>query len=154
MFATKDLSQFQALGVAGILVQSALLVGAVLFMATRWRLPLGSLTIMLTLNALLMSVLQDTYPLILVGGISGVVADFLLWRLKPSATRATELRIFAIAVPAVFYAVYFAVLALTNGLGWPVELWGGSIFLAGAFGLFLTFLISPCGGAQRIALAS
>lgn len=163
VFATNDVSELgtfgdvyvenQELGVAGILVHSALLMGATLFMALRWKLPIGSLTIMLTLNAALMSVLEDTYPLIIVGAISGVAADLLLWRLRPSAMRVTELRIFAIAVPAVFYMVYFAALAHTDGIGWPVELWTGSIVLAGAVGLFLTFLISPAESSQRIAHA-
>ena len=98
---------------------------------------------MLTLNTALMSVLQDTYSLIIVGAVSGMAADLLLWSLRPSAMRVTELRIFATAVPAAFYTVYFAVLALTDDIGWPVELWAGSIVLAGAVGLFLTFLISP-----------
>ena len=115
---------------------------------------MGSLTIMFTLNAALMSVLQDTYALILVVAISGVAADLLLWRLGPSTTHVAGLRIFAIAVPAVFYAVYFVGLAFTEGIGWPVELWAGSILLAGAVGLFLTFLISPAGASQRIAPAS
>ncbi len=163
VFATNDVPELgtfgdvdvdnQELGVAGILVHSALLMGATLFMALRWKLPIGSLTIMLTLNAALMSVLEDTYLLIIVGAISGVAADLLLWRLRPSAMRVTELRIFAIAVPAVFYMVYFAALAYTDGIGWPVELWTGSIVLAGAVGLFLTFLISPAESSQRIAHA-
>ena len=50
---------------------------------------------------------------------AGVAADLLLWRLRPSAIRVTELRIFAIAVPAVFYMVYFAALAHTDGIGCP-----------------------------------
>ena len=52
-------------------------------------------------------------------------------------------------VPAVFYAVYFAVPA-TDGIGWPVELWTGSIVLAAVVGLFLTLLVSRGRGTPRI----
>ncbi len=162
VLATKDVSEVgtfgkvyelsQQLGVAGVLVQSALQVGAVLFMVLRWKLPIGSLTIMLTLNTALMTVLQDTYVLIIVGASSGVAADLLLWSLRPSATRLTELRIFAITVPAIFYMVYFAVLEHTDGIGWPVDLWTGSIVLAGVVVLFLTFLIQPTEAVERLPI--
>jgi hypothetical protein len=38
---------------------------------------------------------------------------------------------------------YFVVMMLTQGIGWSVHLWTGSIVLAGVTGLLLSYLIIP-----------
>jgi hypothetical protein len=57
--------------------------------------------------------------------------------------RSGALRLFAFAVPVSYYAFYFAALKVTQGLGWSVHLWTGSIVLAGVIGLLLSYLIIP-----------
>jgi hypothetical protein len=52
-------------------------------------------------------------------------------------------RLFAFAVPAVFYGFYFLTLALAGLLYWSVPLWAGSIVLAGIVGLLLAYLVVP-----------
>jgi Tol biopolymer transport system component len=54
-----DLSLSQALGITSILLQVVLLMALVLLLLRRWALPFGSLTLIFTLNAALMSVLGD-----------------------------------------------------------------------------------------------
>jgi hypothetical protein len=133
----------QSLGIVSILLQTGLLMGLVLLTAMRWFLPFGSLLLMFTLNALLMSFMQDHYRFIPAVAFAGLGADLLIRWLKPSRERAGALRLFAFAVPVLYFVCYFAVLMLTQGIDWSIHLWTGSIVLAGVVGLLLSYLIIP-----------
>jgi hypothetical protein len=133
----------QSLGIISILLQTGLLMGLVLLAVLRWVLPIGSLTLVFTLNAVLMSFMHDQYRFIPAVALAGLAADLLLRWLRPSVVRSGPLRLFAFATPAIYYALYFVVLIMTQGLGWSVHLWTGSIVLAGVVGLLLSYLIIP-----------
>lgn len=151
----------EAMGVLSIMLQAGLLMGLVLLIIRRRVLPMGSLTIMFTLNAILMSFMQDRYLFIVVAGVAGLAADMLLKKMKPSP-RAGEVRLFAFAVPTMYYLLYF--LALQHlaglggipkpvsilpapppqgGLGWSFDLWVGTVLVAGAVGWLLSYLVMP-----------
>ncbi len=133
----------QALGVSSILLQSAILVGVVLPAVRRWELPIGTFTIIFAINGLAMASQEDTYYLVPAAILAGVVADALRWRLRPSSESVWGFRGFAIASAGVFFALYFATLAVTDGLGWPVELWAGSIVLSGVIGWLMSYISVP-----------
>jgi len=133
-------------GAAAVLLQAAILMGVILLALRRWRLPVGTLTLVLTLNIALMSVFgQDNqYQLIPLALLSGVIIDALLWSLKPSVNRLAALRIFAFAVPVVFYLDYFVPIMIQNqGIQWSIHLWLGSTVMAGIVGLTLSYLLLP-----------
>ncbi|HZG66246.1 MAG TPA: hypothetical protein VEZ12_05855, partial [Herpetosiphonaceae bacterium] len=109
----------------------------------RWELQLGSLTIVFTLNAVLISVLEDRFEVIPGAFAAGLLADLLRGWLRPSYRRSFAFRLYAFAVPVVLYACYFAVLAWTTGIAWTLHLWFGSIFLAGGVGWLLSYLALP-----------
>ena len=71
------------------------------------------------------------------------MADLLIGWLKPTMERPKALRSFAGAVPMIYYVLYYVVLMVTQGLGWSVHLWTGSIVLSGVLGLSLSYLIIP-----------
>jgi hypothetical protein len=133
----------QALGIASILLQTAVLMGPVLLTAMRWRLPYGSLALVFGLNALLMSFMHDQYRFIPAAMAAGFAADALRHWLKPSALRPGALRWFAGGGAAIFYGLYFVTLLVTSGIVWSVHLWGGSIVLAGVVGWLLSYLMVP-----------
>jgi hypothetical protein len=133
----------QSLGIVGFLLQTAILMGLLLLTMRRWRLPLGSLTLVFGLNAALMSFMHDQYRFIPAAAVAGLVADLLIDRLKPTMERPGALRLFACAVPVTYYVFYYAVLMVTQGLGWSVHLWTGSIVLTGVVGLLLSYLLIP-----------
>ncbi len=133
----------QALELVGILLQSALMMGIVLLAVWRWMLPFGSLTLILTLNAALMSILELRYSVIGIGLLAGLGGDLLIRWLEPSSHRPLRLRLFAGALPALYYALYFLGLALTTGLWWPIDLWAGAIVMAGIVGWLLSYLLLP-----------
>jgi hypothetical protein len=133
----------QALGIAGILFQSSLLMGCILLLVQRWRPPFGGLTLLCGLNMALMTVFRDEYRLLPIGILTGLAADGLIRQLRPGRDRRRELRAFAFAVPLVCYGLYFATLALSEGIGWSVHLWMGSWLLAGMSGLLVSLLVVP-----------
>ncbi len=133
----------QSIGVASILVQSGLMMGSLLLTVRRWALPFGSLTLVFTVYALLAVSAHEDYQLVPFAALSGMVADLMLRRLRPSAARPHAFRLFAFAVPVVFYALYFATLALTSGVWWTVHLWAGSVVMAGVVGWLLSYAFVP-----------
>jgi len=139
---TPDTSQSESMGVVEILLESIFLVGMLLIVARRWRVPFGGFTAVLTLNAILMSFQTDKFQFIPAAVLAGLVADLLLQR-RAAFESTLRLRLFAAVVPVVFSAAYFAALALTLGMGWTVHLWAGSIVLAGTAGWLLSYLVSP-----------
>ncbi len=133
----------QSLGIMSILLQAGLLMGLVLLAVFRWILPLGSLTLMFALNATLMSFMRDQYRFIPAAALAGFAADLLLRWLRPSMARSGAFRLFAFAVPAIYYTLYFVAIMVTQGLDWSVHLWTGAIVLAGVVGLLLSYLLIP-----------
>jgi TolB protein len=145
-----DLYNNQSLAVAGLLFQSALLMGIVLTLIKNWKLPFGTLTFLFTLNGLLMSVFHDEYILGLSMLGAGLIADSLLTWSKPSTERRERFWLFAFSVPALFCALYFLAVQLTQGIDWAIHLWLGTIFLTGTIGLLVGFLIiSPLNTARE-----
>ncbi len=140
----------QVLGIVSILLQSAILMSIVLVVVRRWRLPVGTFALMFALNDASKSVLADRSPVIavvLIGGLTGLIVDLVYRGLDPSPTRRREFRIFAFAAPVVVYSIYFAGLALANGVVWVIHLWAGSIVIAGIIGWLLSYLVVPPGPA-------
>jgi len=142
--------RFQELGVAGFLLQAAILMGILLFILRRWRLPLGSLTLMMTLNTLAMGLMHTgwfstgTLVMIGVGVLAGLLGDVLNWRLAPSADHPAAFRWFAFLMPVVLYALYYlALFIFGGGVWWSVHMWTGSIFMSGVVGLLLSYAILP-----------
>ncbi len=146
----------QALGIVGVLLQAGILMGFVLLLVRRFRLPFGSMTLLIGVNNALMvlmrsnavsddSVVTGPLPLIAVGVLSGIIADVLLAWLRPSVERAGAFRVFSFAVPFVLYALYFTALALFGGgIAWKIHLWAGAIVLSGVVGLLLSYaFVSP-----------
>lgn len=131
-----------SVGVASILLQTALMMGFVLLALRRWHLPFGALTLLFTVNAALVVVFRDNYRLIPVALLTGLVADGLgLVLFSPNRESVGRLRLFAFLVPVVMYGLYFLEFALVGQVFWSAPLWGGSIFLAGVTGLVVSYLV-------------
>jgi hypothetical protein len=134
----------QALGVASILLQTAILMGVVLLLVWRWAPPFGALALIFTLVTILISFMHDQYSRILLALVAGLIADLLLSLLKPSADRPVALRIFAFAVPTILYGLYFVGMIVDGGgIRWSVHLWAGSAVMAGIVGVLLSYLVVP-----------
>jgi hypothetical protein len=140
---------------ASVVIPALIVSGVLLFAIPRWTLPVGSLTVILVGNTLLMSWfhLKEVYPYpqtVLAVVVAALIAEALYRRLKPSITNTTALRVFSFAVPAVLFAAFFINLLTTAGIWWSIHKWAGSIFYAGGAGLLLSYLITPTAKANGI----
>ena len=125
--------------VAGVMIVTALLVGAALFMLRRWRLPFGTLTIVFTSLALVIPLLSEyeEAELIPALAVAGLIADLLLRRLA-------SMRLFAPLLAVVLWGAYLlAVELLEGGLGWEPTLWLGVLATAAGVAYGLALLVFP-----------
>jgi len=138
--APATVAQLQELGILGIMVQTALLTGVVLYLLGRFTLPFGSITLLVGLNGALLGTLEQNFDLIPVAIIGGLLADLVMLWLKPGPKRVVALRVGAFLGPVGVSALYLLFLELTRGIGWPISLWLGSIAVSGAIGVLLSYL--------------
>lgn len=134
--------------VLGILVQMAFTMGLLLLALRHWRLPPGAITLILSINALAMFVVEigDTYPLrmvLLSVPAAGLIGDVLVYALRPSAERPWTLRIIGFVLPVCIIGGYFLAILWTRGTWWTIHLWLGVTFMSGIVGLFLSYLVLP-----------
>ena len=131
-----------------VLIPSALLMGFILTAILRWKLPLGSLTLLIAGNSLLLFVMtwsysRDYWQVLIAALLGGILADVLLHVLQPSPERVKALRWFSFLVPAMLFLLYFLSLILTHGIWWNSNMWLGMIFFSGMTGLGLSWLAVP-----------
>ncbi len=141
----------QGFGAAGILIAAAVLAGAFVYLRRRFgRLPVGAYAPVVGLPLAMMTVLSDAYRLLPGIALAALVAEVLVWRWPAGASRVGDALV-AFLVPAMVFALYFATIALTEGLGWTVPLWLGAIFTAGIIGLFLDELARAARPSSAVA---
>ena len=133
----------EGLGLASILVTTAVLMGIVLFLVRRWQLLFGALTLILTVNIAALGALQRDFSLVPAAFATGLLADLLILTLRPSPARPNLFRLFAFLLPAILFTAYFVTLFLTSQVVWIIHLWVGSIFAAGWVGWAMSYLVVP-----------
>ena len=140
----------QQVGLGSILITTAITMGILMFILNRWewRLPMGSLTLILTVNALGMTVLSDQYLLVWAALFSGFAGDLLLARLRPGdqlkVGNVGAVRLFAFLLPVILFLSYFGtVMQIATRFEWSIHMWLGSTFLAGVTGFLLSLLVVP-----------
>ena len=133
------------LGIVSMLLTTVILTGPLLLLLRQGRLPTGAVSIMLGLNSVATGFLYDhgPYPVVPVAAMvcAAIAGDLLRMLLGPSPARPAAFRWFAIGVPALLYAGYFAALALTVGIGYSAHLWMGVVVFAGVLGWLLSYLV-------------
>ena len=139
-------------GIVPFVIQSNILLGVVLFMTRRWRLPFGTITLLFVLNSLLMTWYRvgesGEFIFALNAAAVGLLGDILYSRY--GFADSNRLRFFA-AFTSFAYSLgaMFVVHILGStvwgggGLWWQIHMWLGVPVLAGAFGYGLSLLIRP-----------
>jgi hypothetical protein len=134
--------------ISGVLIPSVLWMVFILLAILRWELPVGSLTLLIAGNSMLMFVLtilhsRENWPVLIAALLGGVIAEVLLRVLQPSRERPNALRWFSFLVPASLFLLYYLSLILTKGIWWNSNMWLGMIFFSGVTGLGLSWLAMP-----------
>ncbi|MEP7003722.1 MAG: hypothetical protein ABI888_04210 [Chloroflexota bacterium] len=137
-------------GLLTMFLFSALISGMLLVMLRRTVLPVGTLTLVLGLNAVAMNFMHSRGPLeiqltlIGVALFTGVIADLLIAVLRPSAARPLALRLVAALIPAVFWTLYFPAVAIHRGpLAWSFTFISGGIVVCAVIGLLQSYVAIP-----------
>jgi hypothetical protein len=152
--------------VAGILLTTAALMGALMLMRRRWRLPLGTVTLLFTTIVLLYEMLSEYHqayliPSMVLGGIAG---DLLLDRFvgDPPPGELWRYRFAFSITPPILWALYFLCVALMGpgGLGWSGTLCFGVLVTSGTMTMMLSLLVfqphireenAPQPGSEQVA---
>ena len=138
-----DAEMRQVLGMLAALLHSGLLMGIVLPVMRRWRLPVGTLTFMLTVNIALMGIMRDELMGVPTAVLTGIFGDILLLWLRPSPRRPTQFRLFAFLLPFILYVLYVVIVEITADSWWTIHMLAGLPVLAGIVGFLLSFLVLP-----------
>ena len=134
----------QEFGVLGIMFHSGIIMGVMLLAMRRWQLPLGSLTIFLTLKAVGIAVITDRVEFIVVAILTGVAADWFNGRYQPGRVGGRPWRIFAFGLPFLLFTLYYLALTQLGGtIAWTTHVWTGSIVMAGLAGWLISYLVWP-----------
>lgn len=112
-------------GMAGLLVTTALFMGAVLWVARQWRLPMGAATTTFTAVAFGVAALDgfDVRLPILAATLAGLVVDWLLADERP-------LPIVGLGGGLVLCGSFLALQHAEGGVGWSPSLWSGAVVFA------------------------
>ena len=147
--------EWTALGLVGMMLTSAILVGPVLFLLKHGRLPAGAVTIIVTLNSVAMGFLFDRRPfpraVVVTFVLAAIAADLVRGALHAGPAHRGAFRAFAVAYPVLLAGAYFVGLGLRTGLTWSPHLWMGTVVFCGIVGWLLSYLLLPPSGVSAPA---
>jgi hypothetical protein len=132
--------------IGGILIFSAVIVAAVLYLRRRWVLPFGSLTLMFTLLGVLFPFFTAFRHIELIFAMiaAGVLID-LLHRALLADDPPTGLRVraFGLLIPPIVWGCWLVAIALASGLGWNETVWTGVLSTTAGVGFGISLLVFP-----------
>jgi hypothetical protein len=132
-------------GLVSVQVTNLLLLGPVLLVLRRWRPPFGTATLLFGMVAALVAVVDEFArgEVVVVALAGGLAADWLIVRSAGWPNRTRAHRAVAIGTPLALWASYFLAVQVRWGIGWPAELWAGSVVFAALGGFALSLLMVP-----------
>ena len=131
-------------GIAVVILQSLILLGVTMWMAARFRLRPGALTLLFVLgNCMIAAALtNDTWMLatyIAMSIVAGIAGDAIIAWLHP-VPGAAAFGLLGSVIAGAYYTTYFGVTMLTGGIWWSWTLVVGAIVWATLCGLALALL--------------
>ncbi|HWK25208.1 MAG TPA: hypothetical protein VNS09_01515 [Solirubrobacter sp.] len=133
--------------IAGILIFTAVFVGAILYLRRRWVLPFGSITLMATLLAVLFPFFTRFSKPEYIGAlvVTGVLVDLAArWLLVDDPASRLRLRAFAVVVPPLIWGPFLLATALfAGGVGWDATVTGGVFSTSMGVGYGISLLMFP-----------
>lgn len=130
-----------ALGTSSVILQSIFLVSVLIVAILNFEFKFGSLAIIVAINGIIMSAIAENWTMIIVS-LLGALSTELLYQFYVRSNNQYRLQLFGLAVPILFYSIYFGTLLIVDTVYWSIDLWLGSIVLGGSVGLLASFFIS------------
>ena len=141
----------EILGVLGLMMQVAAVTGVVMWTLRQSRLPVGSITAILLVSALLTATQLGKYSMLIVGVIVGVLSDLALWLARPRADRILSLHLFAGFTGLLLSGVYLVYIGRDPGTWWPTDMTYGAVLSCALVGGLISYLVFPGADATRAA---
>jgi len=141
-------SAVDAQALVGVLVPNLILMGALLFMIRRWRLPFGVVTLLFTIYTLVFFFVRidatGDYPALIPAGIAaGLLGDGLLQRLRAANAHVSGVRLYAFAQSLLYFGLLIAALLISGDVRWQIHMWAGVPVICAMLTLMLTYLMWP-----------
>ncbi len=131
------------LAAAAFLVSGAFIMGMVLTINRKLRLPFGAWTLTLWISAAVVGLFWSSMTFVPVAALGGLLIDVAVWRVfTPGVWQKTYYGL-AFGLPVTLFTVYFAVLLATNSLWWNAHIVFGCVVYSGIGGALIAYLIQP-----------
>jgi len=144
-------------GTLGMLWNVAILIPFLIVPLARWRLPVGSITLVVALYSVIMAAVVDTWiylPAFLGGAILGDVVWAWIRRNGRTDQPLAYTAVGVVVALAQGIGYFAAVALLPLGILWPVHLWAGVLVMSAAVGGWLAYVAAgsaaapPAGGSS------
>jgi hypothetical protein len=140
-------------GIASEVVTTLVLLGPILLLLRRWRLPLGAVTLIFLGFGLLVNIMTSYRDIVLIIPLllTGIAIDALQSRARPGERLSLgAIRTVGPVAAAVLWISYYAILAADKGLGWEPTMWVGAIMVGLLTGFGVAFLVAPPSYGPRL----
>lgn len=152
---TSDFDQYnhreEILGALGLLMQTATVVGVILWTLRQNRLPPGSLTLTMTVAAFLTATQRGHFDMVAVGLIVGALADLALVVIGLRGDRVVRVPLFAVALGGLIAGVYLLWIGVSPGTWWPPDMTYGTVLACAIVGGLISYVLFPGADAARAA---
>jgi hypothetical protein len=133
------------------MMQTAAVTGVILWTLRQTRLPVGSITLMLTITGFLAATQYGNFHYVVVAFTAGVASEVALIVARPRANRDLSMRLFAVSVGALLSGLYLAYLAVGPGTWLQPDMIWGTIVACALVGGLMSYVIFPGSDALRAA---
>ena len=139
-------------GIAAEIVTTLVLLGPLLMMLRRWRLPLGSATLIFTGYGLLVNIMTSYRDVVLSLSLlaAGATIDVLQARKREGRLTLGAIRVVGPAAATALWCTYYLAMALDKGIGWRPTLWVGALMVGLMTGFGVAFLVAPPAYGPRL----
>jgi hypothetical protein len=145
-------------GIGAMVLTTFELLGPILLMMRRWRIPFGAVTVIFIGFALLFNILTEYRDIVLIIPliVTGLAIDLFQTRLPRGADGRLALGSIRATGPLaalILWVTYYGVLALDKGIGWEPTLWVGALIIGTMTGFGVAFLVAPPSYGPRLVEA-
>jgi len=142
----------QMLGILGIMIETAVVIGGLIWLLTRFKLPVGSIFFFFAVIGVFGGIPSANFDFVPVILLVGVIAEILYLVLKPSYQRQAQLHTFNFSIGLIWWSIFYAYIILGNyhgGTWYTPYIWAGSIAYGAIAALLISLLSTSSSGAAR-----
>ncbi len=145
----------QMLGALGIIFETAIVIGCLVWLINRFKLPTGSILFFFAVIGMFGAIPSADITMVPVALGAGLVGEVLYFILRPSIQRQAQLHTFSFLLGLAWWCIFYAFIVLANiegGIWFTPYVWTGTVSFGAITALLISLLsTSSSGAAQRIS---